>query len=56
MHIRKVFVELKRRKQVENHAVFIELKRKTRFPSIQLSVKKNSERKWTKIRGKKLFF
>jgi hypothetical protein len=28
MHIKKVFVELKRRKQVENLAVFVELKRK----------------------------
>jgi hypothetical protein len=28
MHIKKVLVELKRRKQVENIAVFVELKRK----------------------------
>jgi hypothetical protein len=28
MHIEKVFIELKRRKQVENLAVFVELKRK----------------------------
>jgi hypothetical protein len=28
MHIQKVFVELKRRKQVENLAVFVEPKRK----------------------------
>jgi hypothetical protein len=28
MQIKKVFVELKRRKQVENLAVFVELKRK----------------------------
>jgi hypothetical protein len=28
MHIQKVFVELKGRKQVENLAVFVELKRK----------------------------
>jgi hypothetical protein len=28
MHIKKSFVELKRRKQLENLAVFVELKRK----------------------------
>jgi hypothetical protein len=34
MHIKKVFVELKRRKQAENLAVFVELERKkTRLPS-----------------------
>jgi hypothetical protein len=28
MHIQKVFIKLKRRKQVENVAVFVEFKRK----------------------------
>jgi hypothetical protein len=44
MHIKEVFVELKRRKPVENIAVFVQLKRKKqdclqlpiRYPEIKL--------------------
>jgi hypothetical protein len=38
MHFKKVFVELKRRKQVENLAVFAELKRK-QHDWIQFSIR-----------------
>jgi hypothetical protein len=38
MHIKKVFVELKRRKQVENLVVFVELKR-TKLYCHQFSIR-----------------
>jgi hypothetical protein len=38
MHIKKVLVELKRRKQVENIAVFVELKRKKK-DCLQFSIR-----------------
>jgi hypothetical protein len=39
MHIKKVFVELKRRKQGENSAVFVELKTKKKQDCLQLSIR-----------------
>jgi hypothetical protein len=38
MHIEKVFVELKRRKKVENLGVFVEIKRK-KLDCLQFSIR-----------------
>jgi translation initiation factor IF-3 len=46
-HIKKVFVKLKRREQVVNLAVFVELKRKkTRMPSIFYTLSRNKTFWW----------